>query len=90
MKPTLARPDTTPADLETLLIDMHRQAGWTPRELAVLITTHRKHGLLRPNCPAWMQRSAFFVLSKTAPAAIEPLDELADRIAAAIQLRDFP
>jgi hypothetical protein len=81
------RPDTTPEDLRNLLIDIHRRAGWTPRELGALIYAHEKHGLLRPDCPGWMQQSAFFVLSKSAPVPGELLDSYADRITESILLR---
>lgn len=80
-------PDTTPTDLRRLLIEMHNRAGWSPREIAVLIRTHEEHGLLRDNCPAWKQRAAFFILSKTAPPDSADLDLFADRIIEAIALR---
>jgi hypothetical protein len=81
------RPDTTPTDLRDLLVDLHRRAGWSTREIAVLLHTHEEHGLLRSNCPLWKQQAAFFILSKSQPIDSAELDVYADRITEAILLR---
>lgn len=81
-------PDTTTEDLRQLLIDIHDRAGWSPREIAALLHAEKSHGILRDNCPLWMQRSAFFILSKSAALSSGELDLEAARVLSVIQLRE--
>jgi hypothetical protein len=72
----------TPAQLEAKMIHHLASSGWTAREIAAYLTAQASHGVLRENCPDWMQRAAGFIIDRASPFPIAALESLAGRVQA--------